>query len=44
LLDDIRNPEIWRQPKERTKSVASIGTGVIWEIAKAELKVKLDLP
>lgn len=44
FLDDIRDPEIWQRTKERAKSVASIGLGFLWEIAKAELKKKLGLP
>ena len=44
LLDDIRDPEIWRKTKERAKSVASVGLGFLWEIAKAEVKTKLGLP
>lgn len=44
LLDDIRDPEIWRKTKERAKSVASVGLSFLWEIAKAEVKAKLGLP
>jgi len=44
FLDDIRDPEIWRKTKERAKSVASVGLGFLWEIAKAEVKTKLGLP
>lgn len=44
FLDDIRDPEIWQKAKERAKSVASVGLGFLWEIAKAEVKAKLGLP
>jgi len=44
LLDDIRDPEIWRKTKNRAKGLASVGVGVLWEVAKAEIKAKLGLP
>jgi hypothetical protein len=44
FLDDIRDPEIWRKTKERTKGIASVGLSFLWEIAKAEIKTKLGLP
>lgn len=44
FLDDVRDPEIWRKTKERAKSAAGAGFGFMWEIAKAELKMKLGLP
>ena len=44
FLDAIRDPDIWSKTKERAKGVASIGLGLVWEIAKAEVKAKLGLP
>jgi hypothetical protein len=44
LLDDIRDPEIWRRTKERTKAIAGLGLSFVWEIAKAEIKTTLGLP
>jgi len=43
LLDDIRDPEIWRKTKERAKSVTTVGLAFLWEIAKSEVKTKLGL-
>lgn len=44
FLDAIRDPDIWSKTKERAKGVASIGLGLVWELAKAEIKVRLGLP
>jgi hypothetical protein len=44
FLDDTRDPDVWQKAKERTKGLASVGIGFIWEIAKAEVKTKLGLP
>lgn len=44
FLDDVRDPEIWRKTKEHAKSVAGVGFGFMWEVAKAEVKAKLGLP
>ena len=44
FLDDVRDPEIWRKTKEHAKSVAGVGFGFMWELAKAEVKAKLGLP
>ena len=44
LLDDIRDPEIWRKTKERAKGVVGLGLGLVWELAKAEIRSKLGLP
>jgi Hypothetical protein (DUF2513) len=44
LLDDIRDPDVWKKTKERTKAVAGVGVQFLWEIAKAEVKTKLGLP
>ena len=44
FLDDIRDQDIWDKTKERAKGLASVGLTLIWEIAKAEIKMKLGLP
>jgi hypothetical protein len=44
LLDDIRDPSIWKKTKERMKGVTTVGIGIIGEIAKAEIKKHLGLP
>ena len=44
FLNDIRDPDIWSKTRERAKSVSGIGFQFLWEIAKAEIKVKLGLP
>jgi hypothetical protein len=44
FLDAVRDPDVWRKTKDRARGVASIGLGLVWEIAKAEIKVKLGLP
>lgn len=44
LLDDIRDPDIWSKTKERAKGLTSVGIGLAWEIAKAEIRKKLGLP
>ena len=43
FLDDIRDPEIWKSTKARTKGIASVGISFVWELAKAEVKAKLGL-
>jgi hypothetical protein len=43
FLDDIREPEIWISTKARSRGIASIGIGFVWEVAKAEVKAKLGL-
>ena len=43
ILDDVRDPEIWRKTKERAKAVGSVGLGFLWEIAKLEVRTKLGL-
>src|SRR5208337_2786750 len=43
FLDDIRDTEIWGKTKERAKGIARAGLGLVWEIAKAEIKAKLGL-
>jgi hypothetical protein len=44
LLDDIRDPSIWSQTKERLKGLSGVGFSVIGEIARAEIKKHLGLP
>ena len=44
FLEDIRDPEIWRTTKDRAKKLAGLGLGLMWEIAKAEIKAKVGLP
>ena len=44
LLDDIRDPNIWQKTKERTKGIASVGFGLLWEIARAEIRKRIGLP
>ena len=44
FLDAVRDPDIWRKTKERTKGIASVGIQFLWEIAKVEIKAKLGLP
>jgi hypothetical protein len=43
LLDDIRDDTIWGKAKERAKGLTGIGIGLMWELAKAEIKQKLGL-
>jgi hypothetical protein len=44
FLDAVRDPDVWQKTKEQAKGVASVGLGFLWEIAKAEVKMKLGLP
>jgi hypothetical protein len=44
FLDDTRDPTVWKKAKERAAGVAHAGMGLLWEIAKAEIKTKLGLP
>ena len=44
FLGDVREPDIWRKTKERAKGVAGVGLAFVWEIAKAEIRLKLGLP
>lgn len=44
FLDDVRDPDVWQRLQEVAKSVKSISLGFLWEVAKAELRVKLDVP
>lgn len=44
LLDDIRDPGIWEKAKEKAKPLLSVSIAVLAEIAKAEIKKRLNLP
>lgn len=44
FLDDVRDPDVWKKTKEKTKGLADLGLGFLWEIAKGEVKAKLGLP
>ncbi|MBG0803820.1 DUF2513 domain-containing protein [Methylocystis sp. H4A] len=44
FLDDVRDPEIWRKIRARVKGIGGAGLGLMWEIAKAEIKIQLGLP
>jgi hypothetical protein len=44
FLKDVRDPDVWRKTKERAKTVTNISVGFLWEIVKAEIKIKLGLP
>jgi Hypothetical protein (DUF2513) len=44
LIDDIRDQDIWAKTKERASGLTSVGISFIWEIAKAEIRKKLNLP
>jgi hypothetical protein len=44
FLDDTRDPTIWDKAKGRAAGAAHVGIGLLWEIAKAEIKAKLGLP
>ncbi len=42
-LDATRDPDIWEKTKAKAKGAASVGMGLLFEIAKAEIKKKLGL-
>ena len=44
LLNNIRDPGIWEKAKERAKPFLGAGIGVLAEIAKEEIKKRLNLP
>jgi DNA-binding PadR family transcriptional regulator len=44
FLDDVRDPDVWRKTKEKTKGLADLGLSLLWEIAKSEVMAKLGLP
>jgi hypothetical protein len=44
FLDDIRDPDIWEKTKDRAQGAAQVGLGLLWELAKAEIKQKPVLP
>jgi hypothetical protein len=43
FLDDTRNPEVWAVVTRTAKNLGGVGIGLLWELAKAELKKKLGL-
>ncbi len=43
FLDDIRDDTIWGKTKERAKGLSGVGVALMWELAKAEIKLKLGL-
>ena len=43
FLDDTRDPDIWEKTKDRAQKVAGVGLGLVWEIAKAEIKARLGM-
>jgi hypothetical protein len=43
LLDDIRDPIIWRKTKEGAKQAGKLGLEFIWELAKAYGKERFGL-
>ena len=43
FLDDVRDDDTWTKTKERAKSVGSWSLGILTEIAKAEIKMRLGL-
>jgi hypothetical protein len=42
-LDSVRDSDIWQKTKTRIGVVASVGFGVVLEVAKAEIMKKLKL-
>jgi hypothetical protein len=42
-LDDTRDPTVWNKAKKPAAGVAHAGMGLLWEIAKAEIKTQLGL-
>ena len=44
LLDNIRDPGIWEETKEKAKPLLSVSIGILMELAKAEIKKRLGLP
>jgi hypothetical protein len=43
FLADTRDPDVWQRAKGKAKNLTDIGVGFIWELAKAEVKLKLGL-
>lgn len=44
FLDAIRDKEIWRKTKSAAETAGNASIAFLWEIAKAEVKVRLGLP
>jgi hypothetical protein len=44
FLDNIRDPGVWEETKERAKPLLSVSLAVLAELAKAEIKKRLGLP
>lgn len=44
FLDAVRDPEIWRKTKSTAQKAGGAGISFLWEIAKAELRIRLGLP
>lgn len=42
FLDTIRDPEVWRQTKEGAKSAGGVGMELLWDIAKAYARGKVQ--
>ncbi len=43
FIADTRDPGIWEKVKERTKGLPDVAISAIWEIAKAEVRKRLNL-
>jgi hypothetical protein len=43
-LDATKDPDIWAKTKARAKGVASVGMSFLLEIAKSEIRMRLNLP
>ena len=43
LLNDIRDPAIWKNVKENSKQLASVSIAFMWEMAKAEIRKRVGL-
>jgi hypothetical protein len=44
FLDDVRDPSVWENAKEKAKPLLSVSIAVLAELAKAEIKRRLGLP
>ena len=44
FLGSISDSGVWEKVKEKIKGLPSVAVSVVWEIGKAELKKKLNLP
>ena len=43
FVADTRDADIWARVKERIKGLPDVGLSIVWEVAKAEIKKKLNL-